>query len=109
MPTPPACPVCGALVPAAGLGPVLHIEWHANTDTLNGWNVYEARTHMRAAVDAYVDLPPAHDETLRLPPITDTVRRRPPVPAVRDLAGSELLRALADAIDADPDTAGEEL
>jgi hypothetical protein len=40
--------------------------------------------------------------TAKLPPIGETVRRRPPVPpAVRELRGPELLRALADELDRD--------
>lgn len=48
------------------------------------------------------------DRTRPFPPIGATVRRRPPVPpAVERLQGAELLRALADAIDADSVTGDE--
>lgn len=107
-PSPPHCPLCGAYVHDA----MTHAGWHADTENLEA----QGRTRLDlygAILDSGAALTdPARfalDETLRLPPITDTVRRRPPVPAVRDLAGAELLRALADAIDADDDLDGEEL
>jgi hypothetical protein len=52
----------------------------------------------RMAATAHADEAP----TQKLPPIGETVRRRPPVPpAVRELKGPELLRALADELDRD--------
>jgi hypothetical protein len=78
------CTTCGAVTTRFYLDD--HKRWH------------EEHHHRRAP-----------DETLRLPPIGDTVRRRPPVPGVRDLKGAELLRALADELEADADVDGDDL
>lgn len=85
-----ACTMCGAVTTRFLLND--HHQWHRE----NG--------HRPVGVAA-----PALDETLRLPPIGDTVRRRPPAPGVRELKGAELLRALADELDADDELDGEEL
>jgi hypothetical protein len=75
------CPVCGAAVAVSGPLYRRHLDWHTATGT---------------------DYAGALEETMRLPPIGETVRRRPPVPPpaeVRELKGSELLRALARELD----------
>jgi hypothetical protein len=57
-----------------------------------------------------VGVQPFDDRTRPFPPIGATVRRRPPVPPaadVQELQGVELLRALADAIEADSVTRDE--
>lgn len=71
---PDSCPTCGA---GATLTP--DGSWIAD----------------QVLFDAY-DVEP---KTVRMPAIGKTVRRRPPVPNVRELRGSELLRALADELD----------
>lgn len=51
---------------------------------------------------------PADDApTAKLPPVRERIL--PPLPGVRELKGAELLRALADAMDEDPDVDGESL
>lgn len=64
-----------------------------------------AYTRQALGVRASID-----DQTRPFPPIGTTVRRRPPVPAaavVQELQGADLLRALADAIEADSVTGDE--
>jgi hypothetical protein len=79
-----ACTGCGAVTTVYAAG--THRAWHE----LNG--------HRFNSAPAPGDDAP----TTRLPPIGETVRRRPPVPpAVRELKGPELLRALADELDRD--------
>jgi hypothetical protein len=106
MPTPPACPVCGAVLAAARVDD--HVDWHSATQTLDGWTIPGALYALRQDAGD-VDEHPATAQTMRLPPIGDTVRRRPPVPGVRELKGAELLRALADELDADDDVDGDDL
>lgn len=109
---PAACPVCAALLLPDATS--THVDWHSHTRTLDGWSSGDVTRFLheqRQAAVALVGYRGDAAETLRLPPITDTVgvRRRPPVPELRELKGTELLRALADAIDADPETAGDDL
>jgi hypothetical protein len=121
VPTPPSptpalgCPVCGALLYPYGYGPESHIRWHLYNGSLGDWEpdlaTAEVIRRQRAVVVDVADEAP----TTRLPPIGETVRRRPPVPpAVRELKGPELLRALADELDrdglsiADLDTEGDD-
>lgn len=77
------CPVCGAAVAVTGPLYRQHIAWHEATGTGSGPQPNPAH----AGDDA---------PTQKFPPIRETVFRRPPPPAVRELRGAELLRALAD-------------
>jgi hypothetical protein len=89
---PETCPECGAL-----LGDVAeHSRWHREQSEIlvRLLRASDAARHLTAAA-ADDDRP-----TAKLPPIRETVLRRPPA-AVRELKGPELLRALADAMDAD--------
>lgn len=98
---PHACPICAALLLSDALW--THVDWHAKTDTLNGWTGEAAVRVIRDNAAAVAALAVDEDDapTLQLPPIGETVRRRPPVPNVRELKGPELLRALADELDRD--------
>lgn len=77
----------------------------------DGIGIADAYEATDAALARLYDLTWQDDApTAKLPPITDTVRRRPPPPrALSEMKGAELLHAILDAIEADPDTAGEDL
>lgn len=109
------CPVCAALVldDPAHIGQ--HTSWHEQTKTLgHRRGAYATAEHLLAGFREMRDLARlvAGDDdhqTQRLPPIRETVLRRPPVPEVRELRGPDLLRALADELDGDPDVDGDDL
>lgn len=76
------CPICAAAVPVTGPLYRQHIRWHEETGTGSGPQPNPAAAHEDAP-------------TQKFPPIRETVFRRPPPPAVRELTGPDLLRALA--------------
>jgi hypothetical protein len=100
------CPVCAALVMDDAGHIEQHVTWHEQTRTLGpktggyryGWQLRDGFAEMRRAV-ALVATGGDDAPTQKFPPISETTRRRPPAPEVRELRGSELLRALADELD----------
>lgn len=92
------CPACAALVLDHFDHIERHVLWHAETDQ-------RQPDYLRAGFHEMRDLSRLADDapTMKLPPIGETVRRRPPVPNVRELdpGTPAMLRALADAMDAD--------